>query len=247
MFIDNLIDYALPKASGRALKDVRVGLGYSCVVLEDNACGVAYTFTNDLGECCGILDEAGSLLEMKCSDLIHWARSSDSIKATLGLAAINAVINDRNNDWDTGNVVDALKVGHSDTFGMIGEFRPILAEMKKKTKNIYVFEQHVSGEGKLYASETIPQHLPKCDVVVVTSTSIINQTFESIMSHCSNAKQVCMVGPSTPLYPEVFKRYNVSMLAGVVVKDNNRIQQVISQAGGTRAMKGAVKQVLVNV
>ncbi len=247
MFINELIDYALSKASGRGLKDVRAGLGYSCVLLEDDACGVAYTFTNDLGECCGIMDEAGSLLGMKCADLIPWAGSSDRLKATLGLAAVNAVINDRKTDWDTGNVMGALKVDSADTFGMVGEFRPILAEMKKKTKNIYVFEQHAASEGMLYPSEAIPQHLPKCDVVVVTSTSIINQTFEGIMSHCGNARHVCMVGPSTPLCPEIFRRYNVSLLAGVVVTDQERVLQVISQAGGTMAMKGSVRQVLVKV
>ncbi len=246
MFIDDLIECALERASQKTIKDVRVGLGYTCVLLEDDSCGLAFTFTDDLGECCGILDEAGSLTTMAVAELIPWAKSDDRVKASIGLAAINACLNTDKAEWGTGNVINALEVGPDDTFGMIGEFRPILTEIRKKTNRIYVFEKH-PGDASLYASETIPEHLPKCDVVVVTSTSIINQTFEEIMPYCSNARQVCMVGPSTPLCPEVFKRYNVSLLAGVVVKDKDRIFQVISQCGGTMHMKGAIKQVLVKV
>jgi uncharacterized protein (DUF4213/DUF364 family) len=247
MFIDSLIDYALSKISNRTVKDIRAGLGYSCVVLEDNACGLAYTFTNELGECCGILDEAGGLLGINCAEVIPWAGSSDRLKASLGLASINAVLNDCQAPWETGNVISALDIKPSNTFGMIGEFRPILAEIRKKTNRIFVFEQHRECDAALCPSETIPDHLPKCDVVVVTSTSIINHTFEEIMPYCANARQVCMVGPSTPLCPEVFKGYNVTLLAGVVVTNQERILQVVSQAGGTMHMKGAVKQVLVRV
>jgi uncharacterized protein (DUF4213/DUF364 family) len=246
MFIDDLIEHAHARAPHKIISDVRVGLGYTGVLLDDESCGLAFTFTEDLGECCGILDEAGSLTGRIVAELLPWAKSGDRVKASIGLAAINACLNTDKTEWKTGNVINALEVGPDVTFGMIGEFRPILAEIRKKTDRIYVFEKH-PGNASVYASETIPEHLPKCDVVVVTSTSIINQTFEEIVPYFSHARQVCMVGPSTPLCPEVFKRYNVSLLAGVVVTDKERIFHVISQCGGTMYMKGAIKQVMVKV
>ena len=245
MIIDTLIEYALSKAEQLKLKDVRAGLGYTCVMLEDNSCGLAYTFRDELGECCSILSDAGGLIGKTAADIIPWAKNRNRLKAALGLAAINAVINTAQTEWDTGNVTTALDVRPYSTVGMIGEFRPILNEVKKKTDSIYVFEQNVTGDSTLYSSDTIPQYLPKCDVVVVTATSLINQTIDGVLSNCGNARQVCMLGPSTPLCPDVFREYNVHLLAGTVVTNPQRILEIVSQGGGTMSMKPAIRQVLV--
>jgi uncharacterized protein (DUF4213/DUF364 family) len=247
MIVDTLIEHALARVNQQKLKDVRAGLGYTCVMLEDNSCGLAYTFRDELGEGCGTLAEAGRLIGKSVLEIIPWAGSRHRLKAAIGLATINAVFNTPQTEWDTGNVTTALDVRPYSTFGMVGEFRPILNEVKKKTDNIYVFEQDVSGDGTLYSSDTIPQHLPKCDVVVVTATSLINQTIDEVLSYCGNARQVCLVGPSTPLCPEVFRRSNVQLLAGSVVTNPQQILEIVSQGGGTMSMKPAIRQVLVKV
>jgi uncharacterized protein (DUF4213/DUF364 family) len=68
-----------------------------------------------------------------------------------------------------------------------------------------------------------------------------------VIKHCKNARQVCIVGPSTTLCPELFQPYKVTMLAGSVVTDPERILQIVSQGGGTMAMKPALNQVLVRL
>ena len=247
MIVDELIDRALKMAQSKKMKDVRAGLGYTCVMLEDDGCGLAYTFRDELGCCCGILDAAGNLIGMNAEEIIPWAKENDRLKAAIGLAAINAVMNDPGKSWDTGNVLTAFTIRESDTFGMVGEFHPILEKVKTVTKNIYVFEQNVPEGSGLHPSETIPLYLPKCDVVVLTATSIINHTFDEVSSYCRNAKEVCLVGPSTPLCPEVFRKYHITLLAGSVVKKPELILQIISQGGGTMSMKPAIGQVLVRI
>jgi uncharacterized protein (DUF4213/DUF364 family) len=247
MFIDELIDKALSLCNQRKTRDVRAGLGYTCVMLDDSSCGLAYTFRNELGHCCGILDTAGNLVGKNAGDIIPWAKSKNRLQAAIGLAAINAVLNRQDINWNTGNVTTAFTLNESDSFGMIGEFGPILQTVKPQTKNIYVFEQNPPEGSGLYPSEDIPQYLPKCGVVVITSTSIINHTIDDVLAHCKNARQVCMVGPSTPLCPDVFHDHNVTLLAGSVVTNPELILQIISQGGGTMSMKPAIKQVLVKV
>jgi uncharacterized protein (DUF4213/DUF364 family) len=39
MIIERLISAALEKAAGRRIRDARVGIEYSCVLLEDDSCG----------------------------------------------------------------------------------------------------------------------------------------------------------------------------------------------------------------
>jgi len=247
MIVDELIDQAFAMVQSRKVIDVRAGLGYTCVMLEDGACGLAYTFRNELGCCCGILEVAGNLIGMNADKIIPWAKESDRLKAAIGLATVNAVINDPGKNWDTGNVLNAFTLRESDTFGMVGEFKPILSKVRSMTKNIYVFEQNVPEGSGLYPADTIPHFLPGCDVVVITATSIINHTIDEVVSYCKNAKEVCIVGPSTPLCPEVFRKYNITLLAGSVVKNPELILQIVSQGGGTMSMKPAIEQVLLRI
>lgn len=247
MIVDELTDQALAMVQSRKVLDVRAGLGYTCVMLEDGACGLAYTFRNELGSHCEILDIAGKLIGMSADKIIPWVKENDRLKAAIGLAAVNAAINDSGKDWETGNVANAFALHESDTFGMVGEFNPILSKIKSMTKNIYVFEQNVPEGSGLYPADKIPYFLPKCDSVVITATSIINHTLDEVVSFCENAKEVCLVGPSTPLCPEIFKNYNITLLAGSVVKNPELILQIVSQGGGTMAMKSALEQVLVRI
>lgn len=247
MLIDNLIAYVLPQTYGKQVKDVRAGLGYTCVQLEDGSCGLAYTFRNQLGNCCGTLNEAGNLIGRSAPEIVPWAKSGNRLMAAIGLAAVNAVLNSPKPDWETGNITGVLDIIPADTFGMVGDFRPILNEIKHKTSNIYVFEQDPTKIIGLYPEDSLPRLLPKCDVVVITATSIINHTIDQVLANCQNARQVCLVGPSTPLCPEFFKTYNVSLLAGSVVKNPELVLQIVSQGGGTMSMKPAVQQVLVRV
>ncbi len=247
MLIDELVEYAFAKAAERKIVDVRAGLSYTCVLLDDNSCGLAYTFRNKLGCYCGIINESGSLIDKNCTNIIPWVKSKNLLMAAIGLATINAVLNSPKVDWDIGNVITALEVASTDNFGMVGEFRPILKEIKNKTKNIYIFEQNTDKNAGLYPEAAIPQYLPVCDVVVITATSIINHTIEEVLLNCKKAREVCLVGPSTPLCPEVFKEYNVTLLAGDVVINPEQTLQIVSQGGGTMAMKPTIKHVLARV
>jgi len=245
---ERLINCALPLAEGRTVADVRIGLGYTCVMLDDGACGLAYTFRNELGHVCGVLNDAGSLIGQKAAEVIPYAEHKSRVRAAVGLATLNAAVNnDPNLICDGGNIVDALDIKESDTFGMVGQFGPILAYARRRTQNIYVFERNPAKGGSLYPEDAIPDYLPKCDVVVVTATSIINHTADGVLSQCKSAREVCVVGPSTPLCKEAFADYHVTTLAGSLVQDQKKALETVSQGGGTMNLRPFVRQVLVKM
>ena len=72
--------------------DVRLGLGYTAVQLDDGRCGLAYTFRHELHEGCGVMSEAGTLAGRRASDLAQWAKSTDLLVSAVGLATLNALI-----------------------------------------------------------------------------------------------------------------------------------------------------------
>lgn len=248
MLIEELIQYALPRAQGKKIREVRAGLGYTCLVLDDGSAGLAYTFRSDMGPFCGILNEAGTINGRDAAEIIPWARLNHRLKAAIGLAAINAVVNNEPGAaWVDGNIIEALSVGEEDVFGMVGDFAPILMNVKKKTEHIYIFELDPPEGSGFYPSEDIPQYLPACSVVVITATSIVNHTIDDLLTHCRGARVVCIVGPSTPMCPAIFKDHGVTMLAGTLVTDPDRAMEIISQGGGTMALKPVSRRVLARL
>lgn len=245
MLMDALIAHALEKAKHQSIRELRAGLGYTCAVLEDGSSGLAYTFRNELGHGCGVLPEAGKLGGKDCETLIPWAKDPNRLKAAMGLATLNAVLSSGPSAWKTGNVIEAIDVNPNETFGMIGEFSPILHHVRKRTDKIYVFELNAKEGSGLYPDSAIGDLLPSCDVVVITATSIINHTIDHILPYCQNARLVCITGPSTPICPEVFRPYNVTLLAGSVVTDPDGALAIISQGGGTMQMRPVLRHVLV--
>ena len=216
MIIQRLIKKASALANNRKVQDVRAGLGYSAVALDDGSAGVAYTFRDELGCCCGTLMKAGTLIGKDATELVSWLGEKDLLMAAIGLATVNALLNVNDPSFSGGNVVEAIDVHLEDVFGMVGEFKPILAKVRTITDKRYVFERdEAKGKGS-YPSSDIPHLLPRCDVVVLTATSIINHTIDEILPYCHNARQVAMVGPSTPLYPAVFDAVPVHLLAGSI-------------------------------
>ncbi len=247
MITANLMKNAADGSRNRKIKDIRVGLGYICTMLESGECGLAYSFRNELGHCCSVLAQAGDLIGKQCEEIIPWLVEKDLLKAAVGLSVINALLNDRSRETETGNIVKAIEIRKGETFGMVGDFKPILSFVRKQTENIYVFERIPQEKDGLYSDKDIPRHLPDCHVVLITGTSIINNTIDDVLSFCSKAREVFIVGPSTPLHPESFMGHNVSILAGTVVTDPEKMLRIISQGGGTMQMKPASKHVLVNV
>ena len=244
MIIDELIRYAEPEAGIQVVKDIRIGLGYTCVELSGGGCGLAYTFRNDAGHTCSVLGTAGTLLGLPATDMLAWAKSDNRIKAALGLATMNALINRETPDMTRINVADALMVGMRDTLGMVGAFRPILKEIRPRVGEIYVFEEEVEDGSGFYPSTDIPRYLPNCDVIILTATSLINGTIDSILDHCRGAREVCLVGPSTPMCPTVLSRYGVTLLAGSLVTRPRLALEIVSQGGGTRNLRPAIEHVL---
>ena len=248
MVLDSLIDSVSKKAALRIVEDVRIGLGYTAVLLDNGSCGLAYTFRNQLGGCCCVLKDAGHMKGMKCDDVIRWAKDANLAKSAVGLATINALLQEDIEDYRCDNIFDNLQVKPEDALGVVGDFGPFLRDIRKQVKDMYVFEKKVQEvQGYLYPEESMDTYLPNCDIVIITSTSIINKTFDNIIKKCQNAREIIMLGPSTPLAPAVFRKYKVTLLAGIIVCEAEKVLDVVSQGGGTRSLGNSVKQMYINI
>ncbi len=242
MLLDEVCDFLLPAAAARTVADVRVGLGYTAVQLDDGCCGLAYTFRDEVQEGCCVIGEAGTLTGLRASDLAIWAKSSDTVARAVGLATLNA-LTDVPPDAAEADLLTELQVTSKDVIGMVGYFGPLIGPLRSRGTTVHVFERHPMPETDVLPETSTVQILPQCDVVILSATTLINRTLDGLLSLCRNAHDVAVLGPSTPLLPAVFASRRVTILSGVQVVQPARLLRVVSEGGGTRAFGNAVRKV----
>jgi uncharacterized protein (DUF4213/DUF364 family) len=236
MLIEQLIADTEPALTGRTVADVRIGLGYTAVLLDDGGCGLASTVPPDVGGSCTLIDDAGELVGSPATALATRASSADTVHAGLGLATINAVLN-RRADPDPGPTTCLDLVGK--VVGMVGHIPPLAASIEPVARQLHVFDRRATGSVVRGEAEIV-RLLPSCDTVILTSQTLVNGSAEQLLTLARG--QVALVGPSTPLWPG-FAAFGVDHLFGRVVADPPRILALVSQAGGTRRFGAAAVKV----
>jgi hypothetical protein len=241
MLIEEIVDCGLALAQQSAAADVRIGLGYTAVCLENGRCGLAFTLHEEDYESCCVIPEAGGLAGRKASDLIPWMKSPAVTACAVGLATLNAVIATPVAAVES-DIIDLLPVGSEDIVGMIGYFGPLVGPIKKKARVFHVFERKADPEYEILPESAAADILPGCQVVVITATTLLNHTIDGMLALCRNAREVAILGPSTPFLPEIFSRHGVTILSGIQVANPAQVLQIVSEGGGARQFGKAVRK-----
>jgi uncharacterized protein (DUF4213/DUF364 family) len=235
------------KAREKNVADVRIGLGYTAVLLDDGCAGVAYTFRGEAGGGCSVFHALRPISGRPAFDLLSLVESADPIEAAVGLACANAITNRQDRKFDVGDILDHLDVGPDDSVGMVGHFQPLVGRLKERCGSLTIFERIEEPEDNIRPVKEVGDLLPKCQVSLITGTSIINQTIDGLLDAAKSCRQVAVLGASTPMLPEVFSGSNVTLLSGVIVEDPKEILRVVSEGGGMRLFKPYIRKVNLSV
>ena len=230
-------------AAGRTIADVRIGLGYTAVQLDNGQTGLAFTFHRDMPERCSLFPQALPLEGRSASDVLNFINSSKKIETAVGMATANALANTENDKLSGGDILDFIEIRPADRVGMVGMFGPLIGPIRKSAAELVIFEKESSPAEALQPASEITAQLPDCQVAVITATSIINHTMDHFLHAAANCREVVILGASTPLVPEVFKNTPVTCLSGVIVADPAAVLRIVSSAGGMQHFKGRVKKV----
>ena len=243
MILQQLREYAAGLAHDRTVADVRIGLCYTAVLLDDGSAGVAYTFKECLPPGCDIFQGKRPVAGKTASETLAYLSSPDLLERAVGLATANALINHSREELVAGDILDVLACGADDRVGMVGYFPPLMPVLKPKVKELLVFEALLKGTPGMYAEDQAAALLPSCTVAIITATTLLNNTLTELLEACRNCRAVALVGATTPLAPEVFKQQNVTLLSGIVVTDPQGILRQVSEGGGMGSFKGYIEKV----
>lgn len=241
--IDKLRSAALARAGTALTADVRIGLGYTAVLLADGRCGLAYTFRNDAVAGCSPFDTLRPLAGRPVADLIDLLGSEEPIASSVAVAAANAVANTAGVGGERGDILDQLELHPSDSVGMVGNFIPMVPTVRSRVASLTIFELSAVPEEGIFSAEMIPEKLPDCRVALITATAVVNRTIDSVLAAAGSCREVVILGASTPLIRDVFVDTPVTRLSGVIVDVPGDVLQIVSEGGGMRMFKDCVRKV----
>ncbi|MFP4667785.1 MAG: Rossmann-like domain-containing protein [Desulfobacterales bacterium] len=233
------------KAAKHRIGDVRIGLGYTAVKLENGQTGLAGTPLRHVRRGCTVF---GGMLPLKgryATELLELITSDYPLETAVGLATANALANLPSPAQKTGDILNLLTFSAKDHVGMVGSFGPLIGPVKKTGALLTIFEQIDSPADGLQPAAKIPDLLPQCSICILTATSIINHTFDDIISAASGCRHLVMLGASTPLVPGIFSHTPVDLLSGVLVTKPEEILHIISCGGGMQRFSGVIEKVNV--
>lgn len=241
MLTDDILERLGAPAAGRYAADVRIGLGYTAVRLDDGRCGLAFTLHEEAYESCCVVPEAGTLTGRSAMELAGYIQSPDTTACAVGLASINAIIDPPEAAVES-DILDLLPIAPGDSVGMIGYFGPLVDPIKRQAKALHIFERRPIPDLGVLPDTAAGEILPACQVVILSATTLLNHTIDSLLDYCRSAREIALLGPSTPFLPEVFGRRGVTMLSGLQVVDAPQVLRIVSEGGGTRQFGRAVRK-----
>jgi uncharacterized protein len=233
------------KTGNHTIKTLSVGMKYTAVTLDDGSTGVAYT--SDTFDACGPSGSAYRDWENERADLLlDDVMSSDPIAVSRAIALINA-LNSREaaslpEDPKNNALLEIIDPCKGRKIVMVGYFRPIAKLLEKSGVDLYICDHKecIGSDQELY-----DKLAGWAEALILTSASIVNGTFDTVLSHRSDHIPVILMGPTTPLVPSVFEPYDITLLAGTVPVNSASTHRVVRQGGGTRDFQQFGKKVSI--
>ncbi|MDD4870635.1 MAG: DUF364 domain-containing protein [Kiritimatiellae bacterium] len=231
-----LHEYMSERMTGIKVSEVRIGVGYAAVALDKQCMGLAAVLRQEMESHCSVVTKAGKLSGMPASELLGYLTTSrNSVEMALGLATANAVLSTQA-PQEESDTLALMNLSSKDHVAMVGLFRPLVPRIEQSGAKLTILEQNKVLPNVL-SFKSRGNILKTCTVAVITATSILNNTLETILNDLENPRWVSILGPSTPVCRAIFAGTPVTHLGGSVVLDRPKVLQIISEGGGTPLLR----------
>ena len=201
------------------IKHIVCGEKYVAVVLKNGQIGVCATLNNYVNV---------DIRELRYPEL-------NKVQHRIVLNAYyNASFNYKNQYDITIDIFNKIDFKKYSKIVMIGFFRSLVEKFENEKINLTIFDKTEEDSKLTVMSEQLTK-VAKADALILSSTSVFNNTFIDILNTTKEDCDVYTLGPSTILNSEMFKYRNIKFLFGSVfdLNDVNTIK-IIQNGGGTK-------------
>lgn len=177
----------------------------------------------------------GKLREFSAKNLARYALSKLAIEASVGVAAINSILEV---DWtkvrsQSGSDV-IIEQSKDKRVAIIGHF-PFVDRVRKVAKHLDELSIE-EGTGDLSVAEAHTV-LPEADVAVITANAIVNHTIDHLLGLAQNTPFVAITGAAT-IFSPVFFRHGVDVLLGNFIDDVETVIRHLSEGASLHHLPG---------
>ncbi|NPA68562.1 MAG: hypothetical protein GXO50_08140 [Chlorobi bacterium] len=126
---------------------------------------------------------------------------------------------------------------------MVGYSKPMTEKLKKKNVSVHIFDNQVEAPF-IKDQSMLNSYIAKSDSVILTGTSIINNTLGEILNNAKQNSDIFLTGPSVPMSKYILEKKNIKGLFGTVFTENTgKIIDLIKKDKGTDCLKKYGKKV----
>jgi uncharacterized protein len=229
----NLYNHLYDKACHARVECLSIGLRYTAVTTSDGGIGIAYTYVQG-GHGCSMGRDYRDFEGASAVELLACIQDPVPLHRSMGLALVNALnyheARALPDDSSDRSWMDAFGIGRETRVAMVGFFRPLMKHFKDRGALVEVLDdsQGVGERGSFYKKLD-----GWAEVLLLTSTSILNDSTEEVLSRLAPGVKVIMLGPSTPLVADAVRHLPVHILAGTVPVDKEAVMRAVRHGAGT--------------
>jgi uncharacterized protein (DUF4213/DUF364 family) len=149
-------------------------------------------------------------------------------------AYLNALLNYEIEYESENDIFEHIDFARRGEIVMIGYFRPLVKKFRAAGIHLTIFDQ-LEKDGLLTPLEQMSFFLSTARSVILSSTTLSNNTFLSILEQTPTRCEIFLLGPSSLLHPWLKRYKNIVNIYGTLFNPfDDQVLDVISAGKGTR-------------
>jgi uncharacterized protein (DUF4213/DUF364 family) len=227
-----------------------VGLFFSGVKLSNGKGGICFTPVKEIPEavCCPssarAMPNSGKLNNQPVSYYLDDLDQGGPLRKALSIAVLNAL---SETCWVKNPPVNYSIELHADPLDniiipddaaavVIGALVPYIRMLRKRGQPFTILEKDprtLKPEEMQYyvPQEKADEKISVADWLIITGTTLINNTLEDILCHCKPEAQIIVVGPTASMLPDAFFSRGVKVIGGITVTHPDELLDILAEAG----------------
>ncbi len=207
---------------------------FGLVLLDDRSAGLFYVPDN------GPLHrlnrvETDSFVGLSAWHLARELTSTDLGRRAIAFGTASAITQhffDRAG-YVPGDYVD-MDYTLDDHVGMVGLFPTIVDRFRARGIRLTVIEKRIDfvQTDTNFTVTLDPTRLGSCNKILCTAATLLNGTIDEILSHCSKAQWISVIGPSAGCFPDPLFAHGVRAVGATRITDPDTLLERM-QAGDT--------------
>ncbi|MBI9113101.1 DUF364 domain-containing protein [Maridesulfovibrio ferrireducens] len=256
------------RLDGIAIEKIVIGVFFMGVKLNNGHGGLCFTPIKTIPEavCCPssakAMPNSGKIAGTPVSKILDRMFSGNAMKRSIGIAVMNALSNTIWEEQGSNGYIIQKNVDPLDNYVypeggkavVVGALVPYLKMLKNENRDFSILEKDIATLKPDELLHHVPEErshekVAEADLLIITGTTLINDTLEGLLDAAKPTADIIVVGPTASMLPEAFFDRGVTSVGGVMATDPDRLLDVIGEAGsgyhffGKSADKVVIKKV----